>query len=293
LPTTGADRLAGVMGWPVHHSLSPLLHAHWFGRYGLAGTYVALPVAPADLSLAFQALPRLGFKGWNVTIPHKQMAARLVDRCDAPASRLGAVNTVLVQDDGTLEGRNTDGDGFLRNLRQQAPDWAAEQGPAVLLGAGGAARGVGGALLAAGLRRLRIVNRTRASAIELARDLQRHHPAAEITVDDWTARAASLAEARLLVQCTSLGMAGQAPLDLSLDALPDRAVVADLVYVPLETPLLALARSRGNAVVDGLGMLLHQAVPGFAHWGGIVPVVDAAARAVLVAALAGREVASR
>jgi shikimate dehydrogenase len=279
---SGKARLAGVVGWPVGHSLSPRLHGHWFERHGVDGAYVPLPVRPADLELAFRALPRLGFRGWNVTVPHKEAAARLVDELDPAAARMGAVNTVLVLEDGRTRGLNTDGAGFLANLRAQAPGWRPGAGPAVLLGAGGAARGVGFALLEAGVPALRLANRTgeRAAALaaELAAALGR--PVAAVP---WAERAAAVADAALIVNCTSLGMTGQPPLDLPLAEARRDAVVADLVYAPLETELLAQARARGHVAVDGLGMLLHQAVPGFGHWGGKEPTVDDELRAAMLA----------
>jgi shikimate dehydrogenase len=284
---TGAARLAGVMGAPVRHSLSPRLHGHWLERYRIDGAYVPLPVAPDDLELAFRALPRVGFLGWNVTLPHKEAAYRLVSRHDRAAALMQAVNTVLVRPDGTLEGRNTDGIGFLANLRQQAPGWQAGSGPAVLLGTGGGARAVAFALAEAGVRSFRLVNRTAGRAAALARDLAALG-GLEVATVAWEARGTALAGSALLVQCTSLGMVGQAALELPLDELPTEAPVADLVYSPLETPLLRAARARGNPVVDGLGMLLHQAVPGFTHWGGVTPAVDEQARAVLLQALATR-----
>ena len=277
---TGKARLAGVVGWPVGHSRSPRLHGHWFARYGIDGTYVPLPVRPEDLELAFRALPRLGFRGWNVTVPHKETAARLVDRLDPAAKRIGAVNTVLVLEDGCTHGLNTDGAGFLANLRQQAPAWRAGSGPAVVLGAGGSARAVAAALLDAGVPALCLVNRTETRARRLAAELA---SLGSIEFGGWHAAAKLLAEAALLVNCTSLGMTGQPPLELQLDALDRQAVVADLVYEPLETQLLSAARRRGNTAVDGLGMLLHQAVPGFTHWGGVVPEVDDTLRAVVLA----------
>jgi shikimate dehydrogenase len=284
---TGSARLAGVMGWPVAHSLSPALHGHWFARHGVDGAYVPLPVRPEDVGLVFRALPRVGFLGWNVTIPHKEAAFRLVDERDAAAERMGAVNTVLVRPDGSLLGRNTDGLGFLANLRAQAPGWRPEAGPAVVLGTGGGARAVATALLDAGVPGLRLANRTRGRAEELAEAL-RAIAAVPVEVAAWEAREGALAGAGLVVNATSLGMKGAPPLTLRLDELPAGAVVADLVYVPLETDLLRAARARGNPVVDGLGMLLHQAVPGFTHWGGVEPEVDDALRAVLLEGLAGR-----
>lgn len=277
---SGKARVAGVMGWPVGHSRSPRLHGHWFQRYGIDGIYVPLPVRPEDVELAFRTLPRIGLRGWNVTVPHKEAAARLVDEIDPAAERIGAVNTVLVLEDGRTRGLNTDGAGFLANLRQQAPGWRPGAGPAVVLGAGGSARAVAAALLDAGVPALTLVNRTESRARQLADELA---DLGTIGASAWDAAADALADAALLVNCTSLGMTGQPPLGVELDALSGTAVVADLVYAPLETSLLAAARARGNPAVEGLGMLLHQAVPGFAHWGGRVPEVDDALRAAVLA----------
>lgn len=282
---SGKARLAGVLGWPVAHSLSPRLHGHWFARYRIDGAYVPLPVRPEDLELAFAALPRLGFRGWNVTVPHKERACALVDRRDPAAARMGAVNTVLVHEDGTLEGRNTDGAGFLAHLRAEHPGLALETAATLLLGAGGAARALAWVLLEAGVPELAIANRTLDRARILAAELEDAF-SGRIATLAWPPPPAALARTRLLINATSLGMAGQPALALDLGPLPEDAVVADLVYVPLETPLLAAARARGNPVLDGLGMLLHQAVPGFAWWGGRVPEVDAAARACLLEVLA-------
>jgi shikimate dehydrogenase len=285
---SGKARLAGVVGWPVGHSLSPRLHGHWLERYGIDGAYVPLAVRPGDLALAFRALPRLGFLGWNVTIPHKEAALRLVDGRDLSAERTGVVNTVMVDADGRTRGSSTDGPGFLANLRAQVPGWRPEAGPTTLIGTGGGARAVATALLDAGVPGLRLTNRTRERALALAQALRAMFPGAAVELVPWALRAAALEGAALCVNGTSLGMRGQPPLALDLAALPVTSPVADLVYVPLETPLLAAARARGHPVVDGLGMLLHQAVPGFAHWGGVTPEVDAATRAVLLEALAAR-----
>jgi len=284
---SGKARLAGIVGWPVDHSLSPRLHGHWFERYRIDGTYVPLPVRPEDLELAFRALPRLGFLGWNVTIPHKERAFALVDRCDAAAERMGAVNTVLVHPDGTLEGRNTDGAGFLASLAAAVPGFRASAGPVLVVGAGGAARAVAWVLLEAGVPLLRLANRTPDRAERLARELETAFPG-RLAIETWPVPSEALVDLALLVNATSLGMKGQPPLPLDLALLPQTALVTDLVYVPLETPLLATARARGNPVVDGLGMLLHQAVPGFRHWGGCEPTVDEALRACLLEALEAR-----
>lgn len=285
---SGKARLAGVMGWPIGHSLSPRLHGHWIARHGLDAAYVPLAVSPDDVAAAFALLPRLGFLGWNVTLPHKEAAFRLVDERDASAERTGSVNTVLVYADGRTRGCSTDGEGFLANLRHRAPGWRPQAGPAALVGTGGAARAVAVALLDAGVPGLRMSNRTESRARELAAGLRAMFPAAAIEVAAWPERHAMLDGAALCVSCASLGMKGQPPLDLVLDALPPASPVADLVYVPLETDLLAAARRRGHPVVDGLGMLIRQAVPGFRHWGGIEPTVDDPTSTVLLEALAAR-----
>ena len=273
---SGKAKVAGVMGWPIAHSRSPLLHGHWLERYAIDGAYVPLAVRPSDLRVALRALPALGMAGVNVTVPHKEAALGHLDGLDETARRLGAVNTVVVAQDGRLEGRNSDGFGFMENLRDKAPSWRAGAGPAVMLGAGGAARAIGFALLAAGVPELRIANRTPARAKALARDL-----GARCRALDWSERAESLAGAALLVNATSLGMAGQAALDLDLERLAADAVVNDIVYAPLETELLQAARARGNVAVDGLGMLLHQARPAFRAFFGVDPEVTAELRRVV------------
>jgi shikimate dehydrogenase len=272
---------AGVMGWPVEHSRSPVLHRFWLREHGVDGEYVLLPVPPDELPGALRSLPARGFAGCNLTLPHKTAALALLDEIDPEARRVGAVNTVIVGPDGSLAGRNTDTLGFLAHLREMAPRWQPSDGPAVVLGAGGAARAVVAALQSAGVPELRLVNRHRERATALAAAL-----GGAIAVADWAERAAALAGAALLVNATSLGQSGQPPLVLPLDDLPPGAVVDDLVYVPLETPLLRAARRRGNTAVDGLGMLLHQARPGFAAWFGVMPEVTPALRAAVAATLA-------
>ena len=271
---TGKALLAGVMGWPVGHSRSPRLHNFWLRQLGIDGVYVPLPVRPEDLALVLKALPRMGFRGVNLTIPHKEAALALVDRLSPAAKAIGAVNTIKVEDGGSLFGDCTDGYGFLANLQENAPGWKAASGPAVMVGAGGAAAAIGWSLLEAGLPELRIVNRTLEKADRLAR-----HLGPRCRAMAWEDRAKALDSASLLVNATSLGMEGQPALDLDLAPLPLGAVVADIVYAPLETPLLAKARARGNPAVDGLGMLLHQAVPGFESWFGQRPSVTAELRA--------------
>ena len=273
-------RAAGVIGWPVAHSRSPLLHRYWLDRYRIEGAYLPLPVRPGDATAALRGLAALGFAGCNVTVPHKQAALALVDAPDDLARRIGAVNLVVVRPDFSLAGSNTDAAGFLDNLRERAPGWHAAAGAAVVLGAGGAARAVVAALTDAGVPAIRLLNRTRGHAEALAASL-----GGPVAVLDWERRAAALEGAALLVNTTVLGMHGQTPLDLDLASLPRAAVVYDLVYVPLLTPLLAEARARGNPAVDGLGMLLHQAVPSFAAWFGVRPEVTAELRALIAATL--------
>jgi shikimate dehydrogenase len=277
--------LAGVIGWPVAHSRSPLIHGHWMAERGLAGAYVPLAVAPGRLEPALRGLGALGFAGCNVTIPHKIEAMRLVDRLEPLARRIGAVNTIVVAADGSLEGRNTDAFGFVHSLRERQPAWRADTGPAVVLGAGGAARAVVAGLIDAGAREIRLLNRTPGRAAELATELQPAGGTCQVQALPWEAREEALAGCALLVHTTSQGMHGQPPLALRLDALPEHALVCDVVYVPLETPLLAAARARGNTVVDGLGMLLHQARPAFAAWFGVMPEVTPALRAKVEATL--------
>lgn len=260
---TGKAQLAGVIGWPVGHSRSPLLHGFWLRHLGIDGAYVPLAVKPEDFATVVAALPKMGFRGANVTVPHKEQALRLVDDLEPLAERIGAVNTLVVKDDGTIEGRNTDAFGFLENLRRGAPDWKPTVGPAVVLGAGGAARAVCAALVDAGVPEIRVVNRNTARAEQLARDI-----GGNIIVSG-----PDLDGVALLVNTTTLGMIGQPPLEIDLSALPDHAVVNDIVYAPLETDLLKAAKARGNVVVDGIGMLLWQAVPGFEAWFGMRPEV--------------------
>lgn len=270
---TGNAILAGVMGWPVTHSRSPILHNHWLETYGIDGVYVPLGVAPAQFETALRALPSLGFAGVNVTVPHKEAAFAVVDEADSLARRIGAVNTVVIGADGRLAGSNTDGFGFLESLAAAAPAWSGAAGPAVVVGAGGASRAIIVALQDSGAPEIRVVNRTAERAERLVTEF-----GPPLTAVPWDQRAAALDGAALLVNTTSLGMAGQEALDLGLDALPDAAVVNDIVYVPLETPLLTAAAARGNPTVGGLEMLLHQARPGFAAWFGREPEVTDALR---------------
>lgn len=277
---TGAAKLAGVMGWPVAHSRSPALHGHWLAQHGIDGAYVPMAVKPENLRRAVQTLPLLGFAGCNLTIPHKEEAMRIVDEYDPAAKRAGSINTIIVRADGRILGSSTDGYGFLAALRAALPGFSAAAGPAVVLGAGGAARAITAALLDDGSPEIRLVNRTPERAAKLAKTL-----GGPIRGVAWEKRAQALEGAGLLVNATSLGMEGQPPLDLPLDALPRKAVVNDIVYVPLETALLARARSRGNPAIDGLGMLLHQAQPGFEAWFGVRPAVTPELRAAVLATL--------
>jgi shikimate dehydrogenase len=272
--------LAGVMGWPIAHSRSPKIHNYWFARYGVPGSYVPLPVEPGRLGPALRALPALGFAGCNLTIPHKEAALAFLDEIDPAARRIGAVNCVVVDKDGALFGRNYDGYGFIASLEEGAPGWTAANGACVVIGAGGGARAIVSGLIEAGATEIRLFNRTRARADRIAADF-----GAPVGAFDWEARHEALAGAGLLVNTTSQGMVGQEPLDLSLAALPATAVVADIVYAPLETPLLAAARRMGATPVDGLGMLLHQARPAFRDWTGVMPEVTPELRAQIVATL--------
>jgi len=273
-------RLAGVVGWPVQHSLSPRLHGFWLDKYKIDGVYVALPVRPENLVEVLRLLPRIGFRGVNVTVPHKERALEAMDEIEPLARTIGAVNTVVVRDDGTLLGRNTDAFGFMENLRQGAPHWHPAHKPALVLGAGGSARAVCVALLDAGVPEIYLVNRTPERAKILAGELGE-----QVIAVAWESHASAMAEAALVVNTTTLGMKGQPETELDLSKLPRSAVVTDIVYAPLETPLLAAARARGNTVVDGLGMLIHQARPGFEAWFGVAPEATAELRACLVAAL--------
>jgi shikimate dehydrogenase len=266
---SGKARLAGIIGWPVEHSRSPRLHGFWLERHGIDGAYVPLPIRPEAFGLAVRGLVAAGFAGANVTAPHKLAAFDICDTIEASARRAGAVNTLVFQD-GRIIGRNTDGLGFIANLRAHGVDPAA--GPALVLGAGGAARAVVAALQDAGVT-VTIANRTRERAETLARDLP------GLVVIDWADRSAAISDCALLVNTTSLGMSGHPALDVDLDRARPGLAVADIVYVPLETSLLAAARARGLPAVEGLGMLLHQAVTGFAAWFGVTPVVDDELRA--------------
>lgn len=271
--------LAGVIGSPVAHSRSPALHGHWLRRYGIAGHYVPMDVAQADLKAALALLPKLGFVGVNVTIPHKEHVLRLADIVTDRAALIGAANTLIFRRDGRVHADNTDGAGFLASLRQGAPRWQPSAGPAVVMGAGGAARAVVAALIEAGVPEIRLANRTRARAEGIRGDF-----GAKVTVHDWAQAGAMVGGAATVVNTTALGMVGKPALPVPLEGLSPGTVVTDLVYAPLETAFLAQARAAGCTVVDGLGMLLHQAAPGFERWFGQRPEVDEATRDAVLAA---------
>ena len=272
--------LAGVMGWPVAHSRSPLIHNYWLQKHSLMGSYVQLAVQPEQLASAFQGLAALGFQGCNVTIPHKVEALKLVASADANAWRVGAVNTIVVQSDGSLKGMNTDGFGYIQSLLDAQPDWRADAGPVVVLGAGGAARAVVLALSDRGAKEIRLLNRTPEKAEAMAAEF-----GSPIKAVPWQQRHAALDGAALLVNTTSQGMQGHAPLDLDLHDLPINALVSDIIYIPLETPLLLAAKARGNPTVGGLGMLLNQARPAFEAWIGVLPDVTLELRRLVEATL--------
>jgi shikimate dehydrogenase len=268
--------LAGVMGDPVMHSRSPKLHNYWFAKYGLTGTYVPLAITAERLRAALRALPALGFSGCNLTIPHKEAALEIVDRLDPLARRIGAVNCVVVAADGSLEGHNHDAFGYIESVREAQPNWRADTGPIVVVGAGGGARAVLVSLIDQGAREIRVVNRTLARGEALAGEL-----GGPLTALSWEKREVALDGAAMLINATNQGMVGEPPLDLALDRLPVRALVSDIIYIPRETTLLAAARRRGNPTVNGLGMLLHQARPAFHAWFGIMPEVTPELRAMI------------
>jgi shikimate dehydrogenase len=268
--------LAGVMGWPVMHSRSPMLHNYWFKRHGLAGTYVPLAIRPENLEAALRGLHPLGFSGVNVTIPHKQEAMRIVHEVDALAKSIGAVSCVTVRPDGSLAGTNNDCYGFIEAIRQEHPGWRADAGPVVVIGAGGGSRAVCYGLAQEGAKEIRLVNRTLARAQELAREF-----GGPIKSLPWEDRHRALEGAAMVVNTTSQGMVGNPALDLELDKLPKSALAADIVYIPLETPFLAAARARGNRTINGLGMLLNQGRPAWKAWFGIEPEVTRELRAMV------------
>lgn len=269
--------LAGVIGSPIAHSKSPRLHGYWLRRHLVPGHYVPMDIAHEDLADALRLLPKLGFAGLNVTIPHKETVLGLADNVTDRASLIGAANTLTFQRDGKVHADNTDGHGFIENLKQIVPTWQASAGPALVLGAGGAARAVLTALIQAGAPEVRIVNRTRARSERLRSEF-----GSRVVVYDWVQAGNAIEGAALLVNSTSLGMEGKQEFRVPLDALTADTIVYDLVYTPLETGLLMRAAEVGCTCVDGLGMLLHQAAPGFERWFGFKPDVDDATRKALL-----------
>ncbi len=261
--------MAFVAGWPIGHTRSPVLHGHWLKRYGLAGHYLALPIAPEDFEGAVRMLDKIGFAGGNVTIPHKTAAFDLADEASEQARRLRAANTLIFDPERGIIADNTDGFGFMENLRSYQPDWQAGDKPVTVLGAGGASRAIVAALLDAGVPELRLANRTKEKAQAIAEELGGH-----ITVVDWAEADDALSGVSLAVNTTSMGMTGGPPLTLTLGGLDKGAVATDAVYAPVDTPFLQRARKQGAKTVDGLGMLLHQARPGFVAWFRHEPVVD-------------------
>jgi shikimate dehydrogenase len=268
--------LAGVMGWPVMHSRSPMIHNYWFKQHGLAGTYVPLAIKPEGLAAALRALHALGFAGCNITIPHKQEAMKIVDEVDAAARRIGAISCVVARPDGSLAGSNNDAFGFIRNLKQELPGWRANAGPVVVIGAGGGSRAVCYGLAQEGAQEIRLVNRTYSRAKGIADEF-----GGPIKALPWEQRNDVLEGAAMVVNATSQGMVSEPALDIRLDKLPKNALVADIIYIPLETPFLAAARQRGNRTINGLGMLLHQGPLAWKAWFGIEPAVTAELRALV------------
>ncbi|MDV7270564.1 shikimate dehydrogenase [Thioclava sp. A2] len=260
--------LAGVIGSPIAHSKSPQLQRYWLEKYGIKGFYVPMDIAPEDLETVLRALPRAGFVGCNVTIPHKEAVLRIADVVSDRAAIIGAANTLIFRPDGKIHADNTDGYGFIANLKHDLPDWTGAEGPAAVFGAGGACRAVIASLLETGCPEIRLANRTRARAEALRAEF-----GAKIVIYDWVQAGNMLEGAKTVINTTALGMVGKPEFRVPLDALSPDAVVTDIVYTPLETDLLKQARAIGCRTVDGLGMLLHQAVPGFERWFGTRPEV--------------------
>ena len=268
--------MAGVMGWPVMHSRSPMLHNYLFNQYKLAGTYVPLAIRPEGLAAALRALHPLGFSGCNLTIPHKQQAMTIVDEVDTVAKSIGAISCVVVRPDGTLAGSNNDCYGFIQNLKQAIPGWRADAGPITVIGAGGGSRAVCYGLAQEGAREIRLVNRTFARAQGIATEF-----GGPIKAYPWEQRHDLLEGVAMAVNATSQGMVGNPALDIRLDKLASSALAADIIYIPLETPFLAVARQRGNRTLNGLGMLMHQVRPAWKAWFGIDPEMKAELRALV------------
>ncbi len=268
--------MAGVMGWPVMHSRSPLMHNHWFAQEKLKGVYVPLAIQPDNLESALRSLQHLGFSGCNLTIPHKQQALKIVDEIDPIAQKMGAISCVAVKEDGRLVGSNNDAAGFIRNIKEFQPNWRADQGPVVVIGAGGGSRAVCQGLIQEGATEIRLVNRHLERAQILQSDL-----GGPLQAHAWSDRHDLMAGASMVVNTTSQGMVGQTPLDIDLAKLPVSALATDIVYTPLETPFLEQARLRGNRTLNGLGMLLHQGPLGWKAWFGIEPKVTPELRKLL------------
>ena len=270
--------LAGVIGFPIAHSKSPKLHGYWLNRYEIAGHYIPMEIAPDNLEEVLRALPKAGFVGLNVTIPHKERVLAIADQVTDRAALMGAANTLVFGKDGKIHADNTDGYGFLENLRQGASGWSADSGPAAVIGAGGAARAIVSALIDAGAPEIRLSNRTKTRAEALRQEF-----GVKVTVYDWVQAGNMMEGAATIVNTSSLGMTGKPEMRIPLDGLSSDAVVTDLVYSPLETKLLAEAKNVGCTTVDGLGMLLYQAAPGFERWFGVRPDVDEALRQAVLA----------
>lgn len=270
--------LVGVIGWPIAQSRSPIIHNAWIEDHRLNGRYVPLAVEPARLPDAMRGLRALGFRGCNVTMPHKLAVMPLLDHIDETAKRIGAVNAIVIADDGAMTGSNHDGAGYLNSLYEVAPNWKASAGPIALVGAGGGARALIVAMIDEGAEEIRLVNRTLDHAEALAKEF-----GTVVKPVSWDRRSDVIDDVTLLVNATNQGMTGKPALELSLERLPPEAIVSDLVYVPLVTPLLEAARKRGNVIVGGLGMLLHQARPAFASWFGVMPQITPQLRAAVEA----------
>jgi shikimate dehydrogenase len=276
--TSKSIPLAGVVGSPIGHSLSPRLHGFWLKKYGLNGHYIPIELTRETFETGLRALQTLGFQGVNVTLPFKEMALTFADVISDRAALIGAANTLTFRKDGRIHADNTDGYGFIANIRQIAPDWQAKTGPALVLGAGGASRAVISALLDEGAPEVILANRTRIRA-----DMLGEHFGARVRVIDWTQINSEISNSATLVNTTSLGMRGQPELRIELKNVNPGTLVTDIVYSPLQTDLLKSAAAKDCITVDGLGMLLHQAVPGFETWFRKKPQVDDALRAAVLA----------
>ncbi len=278
------QKLASVIGWPIQHSLSPVLHGYWLEKYGIDGAYIKLAVSPENLESALRILPKLGFAGTNITTPHKEKALSIVDHIEPFAKRVGAINTIFINEDGSLTGTNTDGFGFIENLRTSFRGWNISKLPVVVLGAGGASRAIVASLVDEGVSEVRLVNRTTSKAKELSDAI-----GGPISVHNWNQANDCLCGASLMVNTTTLGMHGTLPVNLDLSVLADNAVVTDIVYSPLTTPVLRQAKALQLRTVDGLGMLLHQAVLGFENWFGRKPFVTKELRNYILSKITEQE----